>query len=85
MAKKKTDPTPPVDGPKKKGRCPRCGADFEYVNVTQHPSFPFCSKRCRDIDLGNWLQGKYVIPGKEIAKPDEAFQPTQPEDADDGT
>ncbi len=23
--------------------------------------FPFCSERCRTIDLGNWASGKYVI------------------------
>lgn len=24
---------------------------------------PFCSKRCKDVDLGNWFTGKYCIPG----------------------
>ena len=24
---------------------------------------PFCSKRCKDVDLGNWFTGKYAIPG----------------------
>jgi endogenous inhibitor of DNA gyrase (YacG/DUF329 family) len=28
---------------------------------------PFCSVRCQQIDLGRWLKGDYVIPGK----PDE--------------
>ena len=28
---------------------------------------PFCSRRCADIDLGRWLKGGYVIPGR----PDE--------------
>jgi hypothetical protein len=27
---------------------------------------PFCSDRCRLIDLGNWASGKYVIPGDPI-------------------
>lgn len=27
------------------------------------PFMPFCSDRCRLIDLGNWASGKYVIPG----------------------
>jgi len=27
--------------------------------------FPFCSKRCGDIDLGNWLNGSYAIPSDE--------------------
>ena len=28
-------------------------------------AFPFCSDRCRLIDLGNWLDGKYQIPVAE--------------------
>ena len=34
--------------------------------------FPFCSERCRIIDLGNWATDKYVIPGAPL--------PNQPED-----
>jgi uncharacterized protein len=26
------------------------------------PHFPFCSERCKLIDLGRWLGGKYQIP-----------------------
>jgi endogenous inhibitor of DNA gyrase (YacG/DUF329 family) len=26
---------------------------------------PFCSKRCRDVDLNRWLSGVYAVPGKE--------------------
>lgn len=26
---------------------------------------PFCSKRCRLLDLGKWLDGEYVIPGPD--------------------
>jgi endogenous inhibitor of DNA gyrase (YacG/DUF329 family) len=26
---------------------------------------PFCSKRCSDIDLGRWLDGRYVIEGND--------------------
>ena len=33
---------------------------------------PFCSKRCKDVDLGNWFSGKYYIPGDaEHEKTDE--------------
>jgi len=31
---------------------------------------PFCSERCKLIDLGNWASEKYVIPG-ETKKPGE--------------
>jgi uncharacterized protein len=37
--------------------------------------FPFCSERCRDIDLGNWATEKYVIheplPKQQETDPDE--------------
>jgi hypothetical protein len=26
---------------------------------------PFCSKRCSDVDLGRWLDGRYAIPGQD--------------------
>ncbi len=35
---------------------------------------PFCSKRCADIDLGNWLDGKYVLSGdKDLESENEAI------------
>ncbi len=27
--------------------------------------YPFCSARCKDIDLNRWLKGAYVIPGRD--------------------
>jgi hypothetical protein len=34
--------------------------------------FPFCSKRCRLLDLGHWASGAYVIPSSgEDANEDE--------------
>jgi len=32
---------------------------------------PFCSERCRLIDLGQWLDERYVIPGEAVTLPDE--------------
>lgn len=26
------------------------------------PEFPFCSERCRNDDLGNWVYGRYRVP-----------------------
>jgi endogenous inhibitor of DNA gyrase (YacG/DUF329 family) len=26
---------------------------------------PFCSPRCRDVDLNRWLKGSYVVPGRD--------------------
>ena len=38
-------------------RCPTCKKDV----APDAKSFPFCSERCRLVDLGNWLDGKYRI------------------------
>ena len=38
-------------------KCPICKAEVRKEN----PESPFCSDRCRLIDLGNWASGKYVI------------------------
>jgi endogenous inhibitor of DNA gyrase (YacG/DUF329 family) len=37
--------------------CPTCKKTVEPDAKT----FPFCSERCRLVDLGNWLDGKYRI------------------------
>ena len=31
----------------------------------QEPTLPFCSPRCRDVDLNRWFTGSYVVPGAE--------------------
>ncbi len=38
-------------------RCRTCGRRIEEHGGT----FPFCSRRCRDVDLGNWFSGSYSI------------------------
>ena len=40
-------------------KCPICK---KTVNLGD-PEAPFCSERCRVIDLGNWASEKYVVPG----------------------
>lgn len=32
-------------------------------------AFPFCSMRCRTLDLGNWLDGRYRMPDPDDAPP----------------
>ncbi|MGZ6022132.1 MAG: DNA gyrase inhibitor YacG [Rhizomicrobium sp.] len=39
------------------GACPVCGKPRD-ANFR-----PFCSKRCKDLDLARWLSGEYAIPG----------------------
>jgi len=38
-------------------RCPIC----RKIVLRTEPEFPFCSERCRTIDLGKWASGAYVI------------------------
>ncbi|OYU88802.1 MAG: DNA gyrase inhibitor YacG [Bradyrhizobiaceae bacterium PARB1] len=38
--------------------CPICGEPSVAA------SKPFCSERCRDVDLNRWLSGNYAIPGR---------------------
>ncbi len=45
--------------PIKTSLCPTCGGPPE------HRFRPFCSQRCRDVDLGRWLRGSYRIPSDE--------------------
>ena len=41
--------------------CPNCGRRVEYRLRAQNPFFPFCSERCKLIDLGKWLDEEHRI------------------------
>ena len=45
--------------------CPICG------KPQSEATRPFCSSRCRDVDLNRWLSGRYIIPGRENEGEDE--------------
>jgi endogenous inhibitor of DNA gyrase (YacG/DUF329 family) len=40
--------------------CPRCGAPAAWSG--ENPYRPFCSERCKLIDLGDWATEKYRVP-----------------------
>jgi len=42
-------------------KCAYCGTTFDRALT---PAMPFCSERCRQIDLGNWLDESYGLPYK---------------------
>ncbi|MBL6623485.1 MAG: DNA gyrase inhibitor YacG [Rhizobiales bacterium] len=44
----------------KNKNCPICS------NKSQSEYAPFCSDKCANKDLGNWLSGRYYIPGEKI-------------------
>jgi endogenous inhibitor of DNA gyrase (YacG/DUF329 family) len=48
---------------------------------TENGAFPFCSARCKQVDLGQWLNEAYRVPGSGSATPD-ASDPS-PSDEDD--
>jgi uncharacterized protein len=43
--------------------CPHCAEKFSYY---QSEFRPFCSERCKMIDLGQWLDESYRVPAQEI-------------------
>jgi uncharacterized protein len=63
-----------------RGKCPTCGKPFEVEKLGDLPSFPFCTDRCRLIDLGRWIDGVHVIPGP--AQPEPTSVPEAEEDDD---
>ncbi|MBI4043153.1 MAG: DNA gyrase inhibitor YacG [Deltaproteobacteria bacterium] len=43
--------------------CPICKNSIQWAG---NPYRPFCSERCRLIDLGDWASGRYSIPGEPV-------------------
>lgn len=58
-------------------RCPICNKEVSLGD----PYMPFCSDRCRVIDLGNWASEKYVIstPIRPGAEPEGEEQGSEEE------
>lgn len=54
-------------------RCPTC----KKLVLRTGPEFPFCSERCRIIDLGKWASGAYVV-SSPVHDPDAAGEPELP-------
>jgi endogenous inhibitor of DNA gyrase (YacG/DUF329 family) len=51
----------------KRWKCPICRRPVPPGN----DDFPFCSERCRLVDLGNWASEKYAIPAEPAPESDE--------------
>lgn len=54
--------------------CPQCGK--EVVWSSESPFRPFCSERCKMIDLGQWAAEEYRIPLDENGA-DQELPPRQ--------
>jgi len=46
-------------------KCPICKRVVADEEPERPKTYPFCSERCKLIDLGRWLDGKYQIPAVE--------------------
>lgn len=64
-------------------RCPTCRGETEPGSRYR----PFCSERCKMVDLGRWFRGEYVVAGEaavafdpELGEPDPGLRSPPPED-----
>jgi len=48
-------------------RCPQCGKSCRISS--ENPWRPFCSERCKMIDLGDWLDERYRVPAENQEAP----------------
>ena len=53
-------------------KCPTCGKPVEAAHR------PFCSARCKQIDLNRWFTESYRVPAR-VAEDDEEEVPARPE------
>ena len=63
------------------GRCPSCGRALPGEGADARRFFPFCSERCKLIDLGKWLEGEHRI---EEPLSDRVLRGEHAEGADNG-
>ena len=45
--------------------CRHCGKKLQYERIADLPYFPFCSERCKLLDLGAWFDEDHRIPADE--------------------
>ncbi|CAN5794198.1 DNA gyrase inhibitor YacG [soil metagenome] len=57
-------------------KCPTCG---KLTELKDNPFRPFCSERCKMVDLGSWVTEEYRVPGKPVSS--ETISPHVPQDS----
>ena len=62
MSPKDTGKVTPL---RSKRACPECG------KPSARDTYPFCSVRCKEVDLNRWLSGSYVIPSRDDEEDDD--------------
>ena len=58
-------------------RCPACGKPALYA--AENPARPFCSARCRSVDLGAWASESYRVAAPTV--PEGLDEPPAPDTA----
>lgn len=61
-------------------RCPECGRPSPWS--PDNPYRPFCSARCKQIDLGAWASESYRVP--VVERDDDSLAETPPDSTGDG-
>ena len=63
-----------------KVKCPHCEKLFSYYESDFRP---FCSERCRMVDLSHWLSEEYSVPSQRPVDPDELITELEKERSKD--
>jgi endogenous inhibitor of DNA gyrase (YacG/DUF329 family) len=64
--------------------CPICSKKMQIETINDLPSFPFCSERCKLIDLGRWIDGTYTLPDRKPANTPGDADSEEPGDVNRG-
>ncbi len=54
-------------------KCPRCGTETAFDKT--NPFRPFCSERCKLVDLGRWASEGYRVPTRSREEQDDETPP----------
>jgi hypothetical protein len=60
--------------------CPICRRTVPYSARNEVPYRPFCSRRCKLVDLGKWLNEEYTVSEEPPDRLDQNPQPTEDTD-----
>ena len=67
-----------MSAPPRLVKCPQCGKPVEWTAASRWR--PFCSERCKMLDLGAWASEAYRIPVDESADDESPRVPGSPDD-----
>jgi endogenous inhibitor of DNA gyrase (YacG/DUF329 family) len=61
--------------------CPIC--QKPVAPRVENAAFPFCSRRCRAVDLGRWLGEEYRMPEQQTDEREDELPPEHPDRGSD--